>query len=215
MKQLILTVALLVMSGMTCAQVIIQTDSRVEILAVNQPLNPVPKTAKGDLSMANGQQQLLLRVTAMVDGNGGKRKFHSHPMVVRFEANNETLLFTTPFAIRDQRGVDKFEKNPTVKVTRNGEPVRIVMDQIANQSFALINDYDAMLAEYNRTGGVAAIPQDLASNTIHSRSTVPESPPRESTGDLPVLKQIEADFLSMTPEQRQAFISWAVKHIND
>lgn len=215
MKQLIMTAALLVMSSMAYAQVTIHTDNRVEILAVNQQINQIPKKAKGDLKIANGQNQVLLRVTAMVDGNGGKKKFNSHPIVVTFDAKNETLLFETPFAIRDQRGVSKFEKNPTVKVTRNGQPVPFVLEQITNQSFALIHDYDAMLEEYNLAGGIAAIWLDLSPKSTPTSNANKNSPQKVNEGNKLQSTRIQGDFLSMTPEQRQEFISWAVKHIND
>ncbi|MCG9726010.1 DUF2057 family protein [Vibrio brasiliensis] len=212
MKQLFAAVALVLVSSMANAQVTIHTDNRVEILAVNQQINQIPKKAKGDLKIANGHNQVLLRVTAMVDGNGGKQKFNSNPMVVTFDASNETLLFETPFAIRDQRGVRKFEKQPTVKVTRNGQPVTIITEQIFNQSFALIHDYDAMLEEYNLAGGVAAVSVEtptLRNNDKLQSDKVSKQDNSRHSG------AIQSDFLSMSPAERQEFISWAVKHIND
>ncbi|MGD8117779.1 MULTISPECIES: DUF2057 family protein [unclassified Vibrio] len=212
MKKIIAAAIVLLMCSMAHAQVTIHTDSRIEILAVNQQLNQIPKKAKGDLKIANGHNQILLRVTAMVDGNGGKKKFNSHPMVVTFDAQNETLLFETPFAIRDQRGVSKFEKSPTVKVTSNGQSVQIVMDQIVNQSFALIHDYDAMLNDYNLAGGIAAISVTPTEPNIKASSASVAS---VNVDQKVQSKLIQRDFLSMTPSERQEFISWAVKHIND
>lgn len=212
MKQLFAAVALVLVSSMANAQVTIHTDNRVEILAVNQQINQIPKKAKGDLKIANGRNQVLLRVTAMVDGNGGKQKFNSNPMVVTFDASNETLLFETPLAIRDQRGVRKFEKQPTVKVTRNGQPVTIITEQIFNQSFALIHDYDAMLEEYNLAGGVAAI--SVQTPTLRNNDKL-QSHKVSKQGNSCHSGAIQSDFLSMNPAERQEFISWAVKHIND
>jgi len=81
-KILILSIAVM-MSAFAQAQVTIKTDNRVEVLAVNQTINKVPNKGKGDLKIANGDNQLLIRVTAMVDGNGGKTKFNSLPMIKR------------------------------------------------------------------------------------------------------------------------------------
>ena len=194
------------------AQVTILTDSRVEVLAVNQAINEVPKQGKGDLKIANGDNQLLLRVTALIDKNGGKERFTSVPIVAKFTANDQSLLFETPFAIRDERGVTKFEKSPSIKVTSNGQDVEIMTDLIYDQSFSLIKDYDAMLQGYNQVGGKAAIA--TASVTKKTTGAKVISQPQLQAESV-TKTALQSDFLSMTPDQRQEFISWAVKHIND
>ncbi|WP_394146299.1 DUF2057 family protein [Vibrio atypicus] len=211
-KKSLAVVLMALMSSLANAQVTIQTDKRVEILAVNQNINQLPNRGKGDLKIANGENQLLLRVTALVDGNGGKSKFNSLPMVVKFSANDETLKFETPFAIRDERGVRNFEKQPSVKVTRNGQAVDVTTDVIFDQTFALIKDYDEMLAGYNQAGGKAAI----QTHAVNMKAAVAKpSTPKVSTAEFASTSTLQTDFLSMSPQQRQEFISWAVKHIND
>lgn len=214
MKKALTLIALGLLSTMAHAKVTIQTDNRVEILAVNQVINSVPKQAKGDLKIENGVNQMLIRVTAMVDGNGGKQKFNSLPMVVKFEGHDETLKFETPFPIRDERAVTRFKSEPQVKVTSGGQAVTVESDIIYDQTFALIKDYDEMLHGYNLAGGKAAIsvasqPQKVSSNVIVNSSV-------ENQGKIaPSFDHIQHGFLEMTPAQRQEFISWAVKHIND
>ncbi|MDN3684365.1 DUF2057 family protein [Vibrio sinaloensis] len=132
----------------------------MRFLAVNQAINEVPKQGKGDLKkIANGDNQLLLRVTALIDKkNGGVRSaspqfllWLSLPLMIR------ACYLKRLFAIRDERGVTKFEKSPSIKVTSNGQDVEIMTDLIYDQSFSLIKDYDAMLQGYNQAGGKAAI----------------------------------------------------------
>lgn len=211
MNKFIAFIAFGLMSTFTHAQVTIQTDNRVEILAVNQAINDIPKKAKGDLKINNGTNQLLIRVTAMVDGNGGKQKFNSLPMVVKFEANDQTLKLETPFAIRDERAVTRFKKSPSVKVTSAGQPIEIETDLIFDQTFALIKDYDAMLNEYNLAGGAASIA--VINEIVSTKAPVAEEPTLVQTNAASA--GIRDEFLLMTPEQRQEFISWAVKHINE
>ena len=212
MKKSLAVVLMAFVTSLANAQVTIQTDNRVEILAVNQNINQIPNRGKGDLKIANGENQLLLRVTALVDGNGGKSKFNSLPMVVKFTANDETLKFETPFAIRDERAVRNFEKQPSVKVTRNGQQVDVTTDIIFDQTFALIKDYDEMLAGYNQAGGKAAIQENMVRNQV-----VLDKPLNSSTSSTKLVSTsaLQSDFLSMSPQQRQEFIAWAVKHIND
>lgn len=212
MKKVLSILSVSLMSFIASAEVTIQTDSRVEILAVNQEINAVANRGAGDLKIKDGENQLLLRVTALVDGNGGKRKFNSLPMVIKFTAQDETLKLETPFAIRDERAVRAFEKSPSVKVTSNGHALDMETDIIFDQTFALIKDYDAMLAGYNKAGGVAAIsPKSMT--VVSTPVEVAQAPTVAKAIDEKV--SLKADFLSMSPEQRQEFISWAVKHIND
>lgn len=213
MNKILTVIALGLIGTFAHAQVTIQTDSRVEILAVNQAINNIPKRANGDLKIKNGVNQLLIRVTAMVDGNGGKKKFNSSPLVVKFEASNQTLKFETPFPIRDERAVNRFKKTPSIKVTSAGQDVSVECEQIFDHTFALIKDYDAMLTEYNLAGGSASIavtsqvtPAEVAIEPTYRAQTI-EQPSMISSG-------IKGNFLLMTPTERQEFISWAVKHIN-
>ncbi len=217
MKKLAILMCALV-SASAFAKVTIQTDNRVEILAVNQVINNVPNVGRGDLQIENGENQLLIRVTAMIDTNGGKEKFNSLPMVVKFNASDETLKFETPYAIRDNRGVNRFNRSPEVKVNSNKGTVKLVTDNITNQTFDLIKDYDAMLANYNREGGVAAIAAvpvqlpEVAPVPVHPIETTPVS---KQTKPMVKPSQLQKDFMAMTPEQRQEFVSWAVKNMSN
>ncbi|MCK6262630.1 DUF2057 domain-containing protein [Vibrio sp. ZSDE26] len=221
MKKLaILSLALC--SAFSYAKTTIQTDSRVEILAVNQEINQIANTGKGDLQIENGQNQLLVRVTAMIDTNGGKEKFNSSPLVVTFDVSDETLLLETPFAIRDQRGVNRYNKNPNIKVTSNGKDVETSVDIITNETFALIKDYNAMLATYNQSNGVAAISTAAAATVASTTASTPKpvalpevEAPQKQTKPVAKPSSLQADFLAMTPEQRQEFVSWAVKNLNN
>ncbi|WP_117233507.1 DUF2057 family protein [Vibrio maerlii] len=211
MNKIMVILGLALISTFTHANVTIKTDSRVEILAVNQVINDVPKKGKGDLKIENGINQLLIRVTALVDSNGGKQKFNSFPMVVKFEARDQVLEMETPFAIRDERGVRKFEKAPSIKVTSDGKAVAIETDLIYDQTFAFIKDYGEMLTQYNLAGGPAAIELD----NFTQEPKIMDKQPKEVGIKPTVSIGIKGEFLDMTPLQRQEFISWAVKHIND
>ncbi|ANU37144.1 hypothetical protein VSVS05_02040 [Vibrio scophthalmi] len=208
-KILILSIAVM-MSAFTQAQVTIQTDNRVEVLAVNQTINKVPNKGKGHLKIANGDNQLLIRVTAMVDGNGGKTKFNSLPMVIRFHASDQTLDLTTPFAIRTERAVKKFAENPLVSVTSDGEDWPYIVDVIHDQTFELLKDYNAMLMRYNQTKGKAALVSAGSNNRF---TTVEQS--ESSTNSTELNRVMETAFFEMTPSQRQQFLAWAVQHLND
>ncbi|WP_039948974.1 DUF2057 family protein [Vibrio ichthyoenteri] len=208
-KILILSIAVM-MSAFAQAQVTIKTDNRVEILAVNQTINQVPEKGEGDLQIANGENQLLIRVTAMVDGNGGKTKFNSLPMVIRFDAADQTLTLETPFAIRNERAVKQFSDNPSVSIMSKGQEIPYVLDTIHDQTFALLKDYNAMLSRYNQTQGKATI----APVAIQA-STVPKTPLDHQRHDDSLHKVAETAFMQMTPTQRQQFIAWAVQRLND
>ncbi|MGF1908023.1 DUF2057 domain-containing protein [Vibrio kasasachensis] len=208
----LLAVFLCLFSVTTHAKVTIKTDNRVEVLAVNQSINQIPNKGKGDLKIVNGDNQLLIRVTGLYDTNGGKRKFSSYPMVIRFNAQDEVLFLETPFAIRDERGVNKFKKSPSVKITSDAHAVEYKLDIIYDQTFELIKDYNAMLDVYNQSGGKAAILADFESQPKLNR---PSQLVKKTQSKCSDAIAIEDAFLNLTPEQRQNFISWGVQHIND
>ncbi|GAK82921.1 UPF0319 protein VPA1584 precursor [Vibrio ponticus] len=154
----------------------------------------------------------MVRVTGLVDTNGGKKRFASLPIVIRFNATNQILKLETPFPIRAERDIKKFKESPSIKITSNGLPVDYQMDVIENQTFAFIKDYDKMLSTYNYSGGKAAILAEFESQgEIERVSKAALTTTVKCTNAL----AIEEAFLGMTPEQRQKFISWGVQHIND
>ncbi|MGR5118393.1 DUF2057 family protein [Vibrio astriarenae] len=194
------------------AKVVVKTDNRVEILAVNQSLSAVAKQGKGDLQLNDGINQLLVRVTAIYDTNGGKRKFNSLPLVVKFEASDQTVLIETPFPIRDERDVSRFQSSPTVLLTSDGKTLNVEMEQVTEKSFKIIKDYDELLAQYNSTNGIASVQAQLSEEPKVEIAQAKSNKHSQSSNSE---KKLQDDFLKMTPQERQEFVSWAVKHLND
>ena len=200
MKYILVGAITLLMSWSALAQVTILTDNRIELLAVNTEINPVLEKGE-NLKINNGLNQILVRVTAMVDGNGGKSKFVSSPIVLKFDANDQTLELKTPFPIRDQQAVRKFEKNPTLSITSKGAEFDVTKDVIIDNEFSFFKDYDKLLEKYNLTDAIAAINSHNLKENAKVVSTEKVSP------------SIQSQFLTMTVEEQQAFMQWAMRNL--
>lgn len=200
MKVIFLGMITLLMSWGASAQVTILTDNRIELLAVNTEINPILEKGE-NLKINNGINQLLVRVTAIVDGNGGKSKFVSSPIVLKFDAKDQVLELKTPFPIRDENAVRKFEKAPTLSVTSGGEDFDVIKDVIIDNEFSFFKDYDKLLEKYNLTNSIAS---------INGKPVIIESAVTSKAGVSPT---IQSQFLLMSAEEQQAFMQWAMRNL--
>ncbi|MCG7498465.1 DUF2057 domain-containing protein [Vibrio sp. Of7-15] len=192
------------------AEVLINFDRGVEVLAVGQhEYTPSILSSTADFKLNNGVNQLLIRVTALVNRNGAKEKYVSQPFVMKFTASDTELLVSAPFAIRDDRGVRKFEKQPHVLLTQSGESYSFKSEMITSKEFSLFKNYNELLGKYNQSGGVASLSViDMGSENVQITASESPDPCGKSSG-------LQGDFLLMSFEGRQEFISWAVKHLHD
>lgn len=203
------------------ASVQLTTEGRVEVLALNST-DTIVHVKPGEWQLPNGTNQLLVRVSGMIDTNGGKQKFNGLPLVVTFEAHDQAVTIAEPFVIRDQRGVERYKRAPSVHLHVNGQPLPYQSDEIYDQSFSLTKNYDEMLASYNELGYGKA---QLRTSTLKSTATAATSPAPsdvvlEATPSLTDKEEsrrtsrLQHDFLTLPASERQEFLSWAVKHLN-
>lgn len=189
------------------AEVQVNFDRGVEILAVGKhEYTPSILSSTDGFPLSNGISQLLVRVTSLVNRNGTKEKYVSQPFVMKFMASDTELVVSAPFTIRDDRGVRKFESQPHVLLTQNGESYPFKSEVIISSEFSLFKNYNELLEKYNQLEEVASLSVTDIKTEI---ADINDSDPEIKSIDL------QGDFLSMSIEDRQEFISWAVKHLHD
>jgi|GEM_PF-1113741 len=168
------------------------------------------------INLQQGQNQLLFALDQLVVEDGRRTKLVFPTVVVKFDATSSPVTLSYP-VFRHVDQAKKFRKSLDFSlVDAQGKPVDYQVELLPVKGFSQFKDYEAVMAEYNQVGGVASVSRSDSAKTHTVNSTANMNVQTETkTTTGAVSESIKTDFLSMTPTQRQEFISWAVKHINE
>lgn len=224
-KKLLLASAM-VMTHNANASVEVSFAPDVETVIVNgnKTLNLLEKT--DDLTLNNGLNQIVVRVSKLIQGQGEIEKYRSEPVVITFTADNQTFHIKPDGRILNSVDASNFDENPSMKiVTASGTIFEAKVDVLpknknGDSSVIFGRDYLKDLAYYNHDQGYAYTgqapivePKKEPKQLFKVNSTASEV---ESLATLKSTKMVAAEkelkniYSQLTPQQRKSFLSWAV-----
>ncbi|WP_421253492.1 DUF2057 domain-containing protein [Aeromonas jandaei] len=163
-------------------------------------------------TLSDGEQQLLVRFEGVIPSRSSSendRQVRSEPQVVRYQASNQRLQLVASVPA-DERGMQAYAKSPAVALQENGRALAIQQDALVTSGMLLGVDWNGKLAEYNRSGGKAALTAGVvAAPSINAVSG--GSQPVVAASELE--GQLQQLFLKADPALRKRFISWAVPQL--
>lgn len=195
-------------AGSVQAMVEVKVPENFRILAVSNGTLQDEQHA----TLADGEQQLLVRFEGVIPSRSSSendRQVRSEPQVVRYQGSNQHLQLTASVP-GDERGMQSYAKAPVVALQENGRALAILQDVLVTSGMLLGVDWNGKLADYNRSGGKAALTavavaaQPAATLAIGAQPVVAAS---ELEGQLQQL------FLQADPALRKRFIGWAVPQL--
>ncbi|PSW63156.1 hypothetical protein C0W54_00665 [Photobacterium kishitanii] len=224
-KKLLLASAMVMAHGAQAAvDVSFAPDVETVIVNGNKTLNLLEKTE--DLTLNNGLNQIVVRVSKLVEGQGQLEKYRSEPIVITLTTGDQRFEVVPGARVVSSIDVRNFDANPSVKlVTANGSVIDAKMDVLprnksGDSSTLFGRDYLKDLAYYNQAQGYAFAgeqplvepktkPKQLVK--IESMATAVEpvviAQPVKMVAAEQELKNI---YSQLTPQQRKAFLGWAV-----
>ncbi|WP_421337228.1 DUF2057 domain-containing protein [Aeromonas veronii] len=195
-------------AGSVQAMVDVKVPENFRILAVSNGTLQDEQHA----TLADGEQQLLVRFEGVIPSRSSSendRQVRSEPQVVRYQGSNQHLQLTASVP-GDERGMLAYAKAPVVALQENGHALAIQQDVLVTSGMLLGVDWNGKLAEYNRSGGKAALTAGVvAAPSINA----------VSGGSQPVVVaselegQLQQLFLQADPALRKRFIGWAVPQL--
>ncbi|MGN5112613.1 DUF2057 domain-containing protein [Aeromonas jandaei] len=163
-------------------------------------------------TLSDGEQQLLVRFEGVIPSRSSSendRQVRSEPQVVRYQASNQRLQLVASVPA-DEQGMQAYAKSPAVALQESGRALAIQQDALVTCGMLLGVDWNGKLAEYNRSGGKAALTAGVvAAPSINAVSG--GSQPVVAAGELE--GQLQQLFLKADPALRKRFISWAVPQL--
>lgn len=221
------------------ADVNIKLHRDVEALVINGEAQPISLMGKRRLNLQNGMNQLVVRVSKLVESESSFEKFKTDPLVITFDAKNVDLTINATRNIFSKRQIKDFEQNPSfLLVTNKGET--IASEQVLlPEGVGLVRDHEKELAKFNQKRGIV-IPGDQTLQAVAAVTLAAVSPvqavmaqgalknvaPESTQVITPKLKKqanvssenglilMKADFLRMAPQDKKVFLQWAVKNVN-
>ncbi|MGL6265866.1 DUF2057 domain-containing protein [Aeromonas jandaei] len=163
-------------------------------------------------TLSDGEQQLLVRFEGVIPSRSSSendRQVRSEPQVVRYQASNQRLQLVASVPA-DEQGMQAYAKSPAVALQESGRALAIQQDALVTSGMLLGVDWNGKLAEYNRSGGKAALTAGVvAAPSINAVSG--GSQPVVAASELE--GQLQQLFLKADPALRKRFISWAVPQL--
>ncbi|MBL0591327.1 DUF2057 domain-containing protein [Aeromonas veronii] len=195
-------------AGSVQAMVEVKVPENFRILAVSNGTLQDEQHA----TLADGEQQLLVRFEGVIPSRSSSendRQVRSEPQVVRYQGSNQHLQLTASVP-GDERGMQAYAKAPVVALQENGRALAIQQDALVTSGMLLGVDWSGKLAEYNRSGGKAALTTGVvAAPSINAVSG--GSQPVVAASELE--GQLQQLFLKADPALRKRFIGWAVPQL--
>lgn len=228
-----------VMAAMGSAQAAVNVEfaTGVESMFVNgeKKLNLLESTE--DVTLNNGLNQVVVRVSKLIEGQGQLEKYRSVPIVITFEAQDQTFMIEPSMRLINSVDQSNFDANPSMKlISKNGSKVNAKIDvlpkDISGDSSTIFGrDYKKELALYNRSQGYAIATHTPVTAPVEPKTfqVIGGAPNEVVTAPVPVATAVaapvvvqqpavsgnnamilmQADFLRMSEAQRQAFLKWA------
>ena len=163
-------------------------------------------------TLSDGEQQLLVRFEGLIPSRSSSendRQVRSEPQVVRYQASNQRLQLVASVPA-DEQGMQAYAKSPAVALQESGRALAIQQDALVTSGMLLGVDWNGKLAEYNLSGGKAALTAGVvAAPSINAVSG--GSQPVVAASELE--GQLQQLFLKADPALRKRFISWAVPQL--
>lgn len=195
-------------AGSAQAMVEVKVPENFRILAVSNGTLQDEQHA----TLADGEQQLLVRFEGVIPSRSSSendRQVRSEPQVVRYQGSKQHLQLTASVP-GDERGMQAYAKAPVVALQENGHVLAIQQDALVTSGMLLGVDWNGKLAEYNRSGGKAA----LTAGVVAAPSINAVSGGSQSVVAASELEgQLQQLFLQADPALRKRFIGWAVPQL--
>ncbi|MDD1783308.1 DUF2057 domain-containing protein [Enterovibrio sp. ZSDZ35] len=222
------------------AAVDVELSTDVEAIVVNGEELPLSVTSKTRFSLPNGVNQLVVRVSKLVQTGGSEwDKFKTDPLVLTFNVSDTSLEIRPTKKIFAERDIGDFKKNPSfVLVANNGQEIQ-ANQMLLPKGKGLLRDYQDDIDAFNKVHGIEfkkaeemvvatkplAIPAngtsvvapvvvapEVATSPVKAvQSVTVAEKVKVSSGNSMILMQ--ADFLRMSAEEQQQFLQWAVENV--
>ncbi|MCP4325964.1 MAG: DUF2057 domain-containing protein, partial [Alteromonadales bacterium] len=146
------------------------------------------------VTLKNGQNQLVVRISKLLTNQGQREKFKSEPIVITFDLKDANVVIepTRTFLLKDR--VEGFDKNPTVYAYVDGKKI-VIKQEILERGADISRDHADELKNYNEENNIAS--------AVNKPAVKIAASPIKMSQDL---------FAKASDNEKEQFTDWAFKN---
>lgn len=207
-------IPLLSISPFAQAAVTVELPNDINLLVVNeQKAQQTHINSDGFLELPDGTNQFIFDFRrAIKPGSSQSTHFESSPIIVTFNSQNTNLDFSLP-KMKTMDDYRAFDKNPSIILkTKQSASVPYEIDKLNKALVSLLANYEEATVEYNRKNNIqlSTTPTLATEDIVVSNKIKSVDNPDIHTNKVNSLK---SDFIKMSEEEKQSFLSWAIKNM--
>ncbi|EOX3349114.1 DUF2057 family protein [Vibrio cholerae] len=209
----------MVVSSHSYADVTVNIDRDLQILAINGVEPDLSFGHTSELVLPNGLNQLLVRIEKVIQYSGTQNKYKSPAIVLSFAQENSQVFLKPTSLIKDETSAKNFDRKPGVVLTNaSKQSVEFQQDVLVAKGFSPFRNYEKELYHYNSQEKIASI-SALNQQGFHQQHSEHESVPTiepiatvnvqtQSTVSKPT-EMVQYLFGEASSAERQEFANWA------
>ncbi|MCR9421480.1 DUF2057 domain-containing protein [Vibrio sp. RM-69-4] len=196
LKALMLSAIVVPFSSLAKVEVRLSDD--VNILAVNGEEIGFRVNKLSKLELDNGVNQLVVRVAKLVSKYGEFEKFNSHPVVITFEAEDQTLDIGIEETVNTVVQAEAFNQKP-IFIIRSSKNIEYKQDKLPRLD-GITRDYNKEIIMYNRQNNIKlATDASIADANVDFQNEIKSKP----------VEMVQYWFAEADVNDRKIFENWA------
>ncbi len=199
--KILLLAGLVGASFQAAAEVKIRLNQDIKPLVINGEEIGFSLGKKDEFTFDNGQNQVVVQVSKLVESRGEYEKFNSKPVVITFNAANTELTVSSDGTLKTTEDSKIFDKAPKVVVKDSTGKSVSTQQSMLEASNGLTRDYEKEVAAYNKKHqiilpGAAAV---SAPKMVETKISKPQ-------------EMVQYWYGEASDSQKQAFSTWAFQN---
>ncbi|MBD1571881.1 DUF2057 domain-containing protein [Vibrio sp. S17_S38] len=200
--KILLLAGLIGASFQAAAEVKIHLNQDIKPLVINGEEIGFSLGKKDEFTFDNGQNQIVVQVSKLVESRGEYEKFNSKPIVITFNATNTELTVSPDGTLKTTEDSKIFDKAPKVVVKdTTGKPVSTQQGML-EASNGLTRDYEKEVIAYNKKNQIV-LAGEIVTTAPKVAGGATVSKPQE---------MVEYWYDEASEPQKQAFSAWAFQN---
>lgn len=159
-----------------------------------------------NLTLDDGTQQLVVRVSKLVMGQGGYEKFNSNPLVLTFSATNQRLALDIGKPITTAAQAQAFDAAPQLSLTEisSGKTIEVLQAELPRLQ-GISRDYVKELNAYNKQHNLMPMAQTVTLPAAQATTATVATQASAPT----TLTMVQYLYSEATSAEQQEFANWA------
>ncbi|WP_086982702.1 YccT family protein [Vibrio aphrogenes] len=202
--KILLLAGLVGASFQAAADVKINLNRDVQPLVINGEELGFSLSDKSEFILKDGQNQLVLQVSKLVQNRGEYEKFNSAAIVVTFSASNASLTISPEGKILTTEDAKQYNKNPKLLLVNQSNKSIAAQQGVLVPLSGLTRDYTKELAAYNKSNNII-----VAGSTATAVAATSVS---SDKGASKPQEMVEYWYGEASDVEKEAFSSWAFQN---